>query len=326
MGALADFKALTNKEEYLLRQFVNSLKVQSDQLQLSDHDQITELLNNAPGWQEAYKAEALMIDFLPEPELTVSWQRALSDVDELSPKTRDYYLSKATVDTDASVTKPLLRHLLNDLHWVREQNRVKRLHESRTRKNVVLMFLFAFILFFAPTILRLFLHQSFEHLRLYYLFTAASAGFLGAAFSQLIGLKSSLQDAQLEQVRDMSRFIYVLARSVIGAGAGLIMFYLLQSGLMEGVLFPAFIQTTDELKQLTASLADVSQATSLSTESTLQLGGLAQPFQDLSLLIIWCMLAGFSEKLIPDLLEKTESQTKANAGTERSNPTNGTQP
>ncbi len=304
MGVLSDFKTLTSKEEYLLRQFVNSLKVQMEHLNVAENALIRELLNNSPGWQEAYQAEALMIDLLPETELKVLWQRNLSDLNELPYEARVFYRVQADSDLPDDQLRPLLRQLLHDLHWCREQNRVKRLHEGHTRRNVVLMFLFAFVLFFLPTILRLSFGWTFDNLRLYYIFTAASAGFLGASFSQLFGLRNSLGSTKLEQAKAMSKLIYVLARAVIGAGAGLIMFYLLQSGLMEGVLFPQFIQSIEQLTQLQAAMNGLAQSTSLAVEQTLQLGGLARPSQDLSLLIVWCLLAGFSEKLIPSLLEK----------------------
>jgi hypothetical protein len=98
---------------------------------------------------------------------------------------------------------------------------------------------------------------------------------------------------------------------MVGAGAGLIMFYLVQSGLLSGAFFPKFIHTVAELESFRSELANAgslvlsnAQGVSQAIESTLSIGTLAQPAEGLSLLIVWCLLAGFSEKMIPGILNK----------------------
>ncbi len=94
---------------------------------------------------------------------------------------------------------------------------------------------------------------------------------------------------------------------MVGAGAGLIMFYFVQSGLLSGAFFPEFIHTIEEIENYRAELglngaAQPSQGLSQGIETSFAVGTLARPAQGLSLLIVWCLLAGFSEKLIPGIL------------------------
>ncbi|ODS22412.1 hypothetical protein AB835_14290 [Candidatus Endobugula sertula] len=174
------------------------------------------------------------------------------------------------------------------------------------RKKIVGLFLFSFVLFFTPTLFRALFSFEFDNLRLYYIFTAATSGILGATFSQLTSIQSRVQSANLDQVRAMSQFGYIMARAMVGAGAGLIMFYLLQSGLLSGAFFPEFIHTVSDLDKfqgmIVTTTVDPVQALSQKIETKLAVGTLARPAQGLSLLIVWCLLAGFSEKLVPGIL------------------------
>ena len=158
---------------------------------------------------------------------------------------------------------------------------------------------------------RIFFCAEFENLRFYYIFTAATAGILGAMFSQLSSIQSRVSAATIEQVRAMSQLGYIAARAVVEAGAGLIMFYLVQSGLLSGAFFPKFIHTVEELLQYQQGIDTLSKnayGISQSIESSYGVGTLVQPAQGLSLLIIWCLVAGFVEKMIPGVLNKKTQQ------------------
>jgi len=140
---------------------------------------------------------------------------------------------------------------------------------------------------------------------------AATAGILGAIVSQVTSIEGGVRAATIEQVRAMSECVYIVARAVVGAGAGLIMFYLMQSGLLSGAFLSAFIHSLEELAQYQQEVSAVSKNTygiSQSIESAYGVGTLAKPAQGLSLLIVWCLLAGFSEKMIPGILNKKSQQ------------------
>lgn len=324
------------KDKYMLSQFKNALIAVANRMEskTTDADTVTRLktrLSEDLSWAETNEIELAMIDLLDDISLQTEWQRQLAELHTLPTHLQAHY-AKATEMTDPVEIRPLLTRLITDLQWQRESDRVIRFNETRMRTNIVWLFLFSFVLFFTPTIFRILFSIEFDNLRLYYLFTAATSGILGAAFSQLTSVQSRVQAATVEQVKAMSKLGYILARSMVGAGAGLIMFYLLQSGLLSGAFFPKFIQSAEELSDIQSvysvlvadnagSISSLNieepvgnQGVSQSIETNYDIGTLARPPQGLSLLIIWCLLAGFSEKLIPGILNnKAKKLTTASA-------------
>jgi hypothetical protein len=107
--------------------------------------------------------------------------------------------------------------------------------------------------------------------------TAMASGWLGTAFSMLIGLRNKLTVSSLQDLKVIHRIDYIFSRTIIGLTSGLLLFYFFESQLLTGTLFPQF-----------QDIAPVFDSKSY------------------ALLVVWCFLSGFSEKLVPDLLSNTE--------------------
>jgi len=307
---------LIHSEQYLLNQFCQNLRAVIHRL-IEKDDALQEPLNRLDSeldtgfsWATANRVELALVDYYDGVTLLTEWRRRQADVVSL-PSHLSVFYKEQQQETDVSALRVLMSRLVTDLQWVVESKRVVRFNESRMRRNVVALFLCAFMLFFTPTIARIFFDAEFENLRFYYIFTAATAGILGAMFSQLTSIQSRVSAATIEQVRAMSQLGYIAARAVVGAGAGLIMFYLVQSGLLSGAFFPKFIHTVEELLQYQQGIDALSKnayGISQSIESSYGVGTLMHPAQGLSLLIVWCLVAGFSEKMIPGVLNKKAQQ------------------
>ncbi|MCJ8312807.1 MAG: hypothetical protein HRU38_03480 [Saccharospirillaceae bacterium] len=371
---------IKNKHPHLLNQYKTHLSALLDrakhQPELKDSqlellNELNQTLKDASDWQSVYNIELQVIEYLDEDDLQTCWLRKQADNDVLSPNLQVFYQDQVKLNLVGTKLKSMLAKLVCDLQWRAEIVRVKADFSARARLLIALMFLLSFFVFFTPTISNsIFGHELFaDNLRLYYLFSAASAGLLGASFSQLTSMRSNISKASIEQIRTMSHFSYVIARSVIGAGAGLIMFYIIQSELINLPIFPEFISDQrDLLDLLTAQQAEVKEfltaggelsdgvtkavhkaqsvlsgvaveslysseaektasliqnssknlmATAHSHESELRVGGLLHPSKGISLLIIWCIIAGFCEKLIPGILNNAEK--KALKASETSN-------
>lgn len=332
MHALTTFNQLIRREQYMLSQFRNSLQATIDrvvEINPAHKEALTafteRLANETPlSWSMVNQIELALVDYYDEINLETEWQRQLANIQRLPNHLANFYQQQDHQKIEGSQAiekrRALLSSLIKDMQWVRESKRVIRYTENQMRRKTVALFLLSFVLFFSPTIHRLFFDFQFDNLRLYYIFTAATSGILGAAFSQLTSIQSRVLDATLDQVQAMSQIGYITARSMVGAGAGLIMFYLLQSGLLDGAFFPQFIHSAAELETVRSELSlsgseilSNRNAVSQNIESSVAVGTLAQPAQGLSLLIVWCIIAGFSEKMIPGILNKKANEAKESA-------------
>ncbi len=117
---------------------------------------------------------------------------------------------------------------------------------------------------------------------------AMAAGFLGAMFSMLIKNRQRVSEGSLEELRAISSFPNLIVRGSVGLGAGVILYFFFDSGLLVDSLWPNLKELGfDELKY----------------DNSVKV-----PNKDLCLLVIWCFLAGFSENLVPGILQKTEQK------------------
>ncbi len=111
--------------------------------------------------------------------------------------------------------------------------------------------------------------------------TAMAAGWMGTSFSMLIGLKNRIQISSISDLKVIHRFDYIFSRALIGMISSLILFYAFQSEILTGTFFPVFDPLNPQYP--------------LDEKNT-------------ALLVIWSFISGFSEKLVPDLLIKTEQK------------------
>lgn len=130
------------------------------------------------------------------------------------------------------------------------------------------------------------------------LWTALSAGLLGAFFSRLGTLQSSLASMSLEDVEATAAITNLLLRGTVGMLGAMVVFFFLKSGLILGTLFPDFAKLSE------THAADV----------------VPLPNAPLALLVMWSFIAGFSERLVPNILAKTEAQMEAAAAETAKNP------
>ncbi len=129
---------------------------------------------------------------------------------------------------------------------------------------------------------------------LFALWTALTAGLLGAFFSRLISINRQWGNMPLDEAFLHREWPYVLLRAGVGVCGALIVYFFLRSGIAKGALFPIFDK--------------------ISIEFVVVPGGSAVPMtfvmpsESLALLTFWCFLAGFSEALVPSILSSTEKQ------------------
>ena len=123
------------------------------------------------------------------------------------------------------------------------------------------------------------------------LWTALTSGLLGAFFSRLRTIQATLSLMSLEEVESTGTLRNLCLRGAVGMLGALIVFFFLKSELIAGTLFPTF--------------SDIAKSP--------QPGVAALPNAPLAMLVMWSFIAGFSERLVPNILAKTETQMEAAA-------------
>lgn len=270
--------------------------------------EVKTLLDATPrSWRKAYHVEQLLVPFLSDSELEMELERRMVDgKGMLSMTVYGTYqkaLGRLEAEPDATVRRTskeaLLSRLINDLQWKYQvaegRKELGRIMTSRTAWFFITVFvIFLLYLLFATGWLLSGVDGSnpidnavndrvIGQPVMFYFFTvglAILAGCLGACFSMLTGLKGRLERGSFDDLKIMCTRANIGTRVLIGICAGLIVYYFIRAGLLTGPLVPDLVVKAPPYDLFTA----------------------------LALLVVWCFLGGFSEKLVPTLLSKTEKQ------------------
>ena len=287
------------QDRRLLEQFFVTLDATLEQLvrtcgDVSGKDEIaaevSALLAGEPSWRNAYHAEQLMVPLYAGASLEVEIRRRMIEMRKFDTAVAAAY-DELLADADEAGRRACLGRLVNDLQWRYEQRNLKRFYGQSVTIRTSLIFVAAFIVFFLPkNVLDAALVSAYgRHVALY---MAIASGLLGASFSMLIGLRQRLAASSLDELRNTNRLPFLLSRAFIGAGAGMILFYVMESNLLEGKILP-----------------DIAQVVAYLQRGEAVQGGAANA----ALLVLWCFISGFSEHFVPNLLARTEAQLEGQA-------------
>ena len=285
-----EIKQLTDQFYLTLRADFARMKALEGKLAPDDLQRLKDLLNpkQPRSWSDAYEIEQMLVYLFDEETLkTELYVRSLEAQRTLPPPLADLYAKEMMGVNSPERQRGLLARLVNDLQWRYTVNEVKRRYSQDITSRTGWLFALA-LLFFAVWTAYIVLSKSPSG-DLHLLIFGALAGTWGATFSMLGSLKSRLTASELDDMKLMRPWVMLFSRAMIGTGAGCVLYFFLRSGLLGGSAFP--------------------QLTTLDTAGVV-------PRKDLALLIIWCFIAGFSEKLVPSILEKTESRAGSTAPAE----------
>ncbi len=275
----------------VLEQYYANLRVEFDIILAKTKDapeniisEITKLFSNDNlSWSDAYKIEQYLSHICNEETLDTDLKRCLVNYQEhLSLESCNHYNNELKeIDSGQGSIKDkrsVLLRMQAELHSFYIRRSECRDYGFLLRVRVTSIFVTSIALFLF-SLTYCFYFESIPASSEMIILTIAS-GFMGASFSMLVGLKSQLKIATMEDLKILHRPSYILKRAFIGVGAASITYFLIQSGLLDHLVNPALLPELP-IKD------DVA---------------LVESYRNMSSLIIWCFIAGFSELLVPDLL------------------------
>ena len=263
-------------------------------------------------WDEIYKAESLIALLYSGEQLRQEIdarleELATEDQTEADNLRRDNQeLLKQPIDgsnpaLDDSMLRMFLLRVLEAVHWNAKQKYLARPIRVQATNRILFCLLVSFALLIAPYGFVVFdfdsgssVHKLWSLLPLY---TALTAGLLGAFSSRLYGIQRQWANMNLDEVFLQREWPYTLLRAGVGLCGALVAYIFLRSGIAEGALFPKFAAIRIELVNVTKTNGDTVSAVEMAY---------AMPSKDLALLTFWCFLAGFSETLVSNILKSTE--------------------
>lgn len=294
-------------------------------------ERIEALLRSNEGlstWRDAFEAEQLICFLQTGSLVDEDIRNRLAEADSKRlPGTADRVIRHAEMagrspPADDAEKQALLFALVCDLQRLAQKNyQIRQLRLGAV--HFVMIVAFIAILVTAVPLLIYVVHArgGFDHEQWpatfvasfpnYGLFSAVSFGILGALFSRFIVLQSSEVGVPIDEATAYYSRRYILLRVFIGTVAAIIVYFFVGSGLIEGSVVP-------DIRQLTSSSSPPASTpepflTWLGTESKVFVPG-----KNFALLVIWSFLAGFSEQLVPNLLNNTAgriaSASKAASG------------
>jgi hypothetical protein len=274
---------------------------------------------NHAAWTEAYRLERLLALAVPPSSLLMEIKRQTAEaIEERIPSASRLVTAieaalPTAVDTSTTplptvrtggeaVLRSLLLQTLEELHWNSQRKFYARPIQKSATYRIVWLGVVAFALFLLPygiiygDIFWRGHKPALETWSFLPLYTALTAGLFGASFSRLLYLQQNWNSFTLGAIMDAKDYTSILLRGCVGMTGAVVVYFFLQSGAMNGALFPKFgeIGFTQNIypKEATDSVKPIS---------------LFFPNPELALLVVWCFLAGFSERLVSSILESTES-------------------
>ena len=249
-------------------------------------------------WIEANKAQLLMLSLLPKHALDAQFRHAMENGRQSGMPMGKYHedlverLLKTGVTPEPQAKQEGYRAFLSELQQYFLNRRFRR--KMRLEMAVTLLWFAGVILFFAALPIAVFALAPqgdatskvwFERNALVkdpiFCFGAALVyGILGAFFSRLVSFQSRLQTYGFEALLHNFSGKFVAVRCAVGMFGALIIFLLMRSGLLGGSMF-------------------VDQE-----DFALTKAGSIQVFAKI---LVWSFVAGWSERLVPETLERTES-------------------
>jgi hypothetical protein len=259
---------------------------------------------------DVLQAERLMLTALTPEAAELELARRLVERGRLAPDVRRFFDDVADVlqNGDAAArarldVRNLLLRLVDDLHAEQVSEQRKRRHIVALRRRKVWCFLAGFAVFVAAG--AVFVYASVKATELgspmpmwlWWLkavadpIVAVCAGLFGAAFSMLRQREADLRAVEFDAVEQAAAWSSLSARLLAGVGGAMVLYYVLLTGFV-----------------------DVPMLDSQIMRDALTVKGPPGTVANHAALTVVCFVAGFSERLVPNVLDRVAGKVVGRDG------------
>ena len=197
-------------------------------------------------WDEIYKAESLIALLFSGTQLRQEISTRLKDLAKDNPAdadalARDYeaLLKPPVADPNAGPDDCMLRmfllRVMETFHWNAKKKYLARPIRKEATNRILGCLLLSFAMLAAPYVSSEYraLPEISKWWSLFVLWTALTAGLLGAFFSRLIGVQRQWANMSLDEVFLHREWPYTILRAGVGVCGALIVYFFLRSGIAE---------------------------------------------------------------------------------------------
>lgn len=261
---------------------------------------------NATNWEIPNEIEILLVQMKAGPDLEVALDSALLTAEKIMVPSFAVLTKRRGAATTDDEKQALLAKLLRDTHnryAARRAERVERRHVALRMAR--LGFWLTSVVVVAHLILGLdrdFLfwgteyHVSFALLAKHNTIVCVFFGVMGAYLSRLIAFQNGAPNLSYDDLENGYARHYIFVRLLVGGLCALVVYFVIAGRLIGGELFP---NPDEGATGGFGTLWGVYGAE-----------GYTGPTANFAKLIIWCFIAGFSERFLPDQLSALEAKSK----------------
>jgi hypothetical protein len=266
---------------------------------------VVELPENWRNWDIPNEIEILLVQLKSGPDLEVALDSGFLTAEKIGVPSFAILQKRRETAKDDPEKQALLAKLLRDTHNRYAARRSERAERAVVAKRmtylgfgltavIVGVFLVLGTGWFAVAVEKM----PFTDLVKYNLIVTTFFGFLGAYLSRLIAFQNTAVTLSVDDLENGYSWHFLMVRLLVGGLSSVILYFVVSGHLIGGELFPA---PDDGASGGFGPLWTVHNGAGMPYEG---------PSANFAKLIVWCFIAGFSERFLPDSLSALETKSR----------------
>jgi hypothetical protein len=265
----------------------------------------TDTSENWRNWEIPNEIEILLVQLKTGADLDVALDSALLTAEKIAVPSFAILKQRLASAADDPAKQALLAKLLRDTHNRYAARRSERAERAVVAKRMTVLgfgltgvivgvFLILGTGWFAVVVDKM----PFTDLVKFNLIVTTFFGFLGAYLSRLIAFQNTAVTLSVDDLENGYSWHFLMVRLLVGGLSSVILYFVISGHLIGGELFPA---PDDGASGGFGSLWTVHNGAGMPYEG---------PSANFAKLIVWCFIAGFSERFLPDSLSALEAKSR----------------